>query len=317
MKTKITSVVVVSSMLTACTTTSFAPPATRVGHVLSRVGADACDLSQIADDKVGKKRKIKRNAKGAMKLVNNFILTYRCSARSAANGRRYFQVPSFLAAVGGAAAAALGAGPDVAIVTGSSAAALSGANGYFAPKEKAFILNSALDALICIKSEAVGISAFSSQVSSKEDDDSSDEPKPKQGTSEIVDDADEEGSVDFSSERRYFEMVGAALYSVERVTADRMSSAGTLDTGSLVEEIKALASKAEEAQKAKESQQVDANGDQGSSDGAANAEKELSVAVASNTNQVKVLKALVNFNTSLKLDVLQPKLQLCILRARL
>lgn len=321
MRLEITMAVMASSTLAACTTTSFAPPATRVGHVLSRTGADVCDLSQIADDKNGKKRKIKRNASGALKLVNNFILTYRCSARSAANGRRYFQVPSFLAVVGGATAAALGAGPDVAIATGSGAAALNGANGYFAPKEKAYLLNSALDALVCIKSEAVGISAFSSQIDASEennDDDNSLEnmEKSKNGGKKI-DSADEEGDVVFPIERRYFEMIGAALYSVERITAGRMNSIGALDTGSLVNEIKALASEAKDAEIAKDTQQVDAQGSQGVSGGAANAEKGLSEAVATNSTQVGVLKARVNFNTSLKLDVLQPKLQLCVLRAKL
>lgn len=313
-------VFVIPTFLSACTTTSFAPPATRVGHVLSREGADACDLTLIADDKHGDKRKIKRNASGALKLVNNFILTYRCSARSAANGRRYFQVPSFLAAVGGAAAAALGAGSDVSIVTGAGAATFNGANGYFAPKEKANILNSALDALICIKTEAVGISAFSTQAKETEENDENDSGEAARSKAEDghKKHSGEDGNVDFSEERRYFEMVGGALYSVERITADRMSSAGTLNTAGMIKEIEDLAAKVKDAEKAEDNQQVDAAGNKTGSGAASGAEKGLAEAVAEeNTAKTKVLRALVNYNTSLQLNTMQPKLQLCVLRARL
>lgn len=312
----------ITSLLTACTTASFAPPATRVGHVLSRVGADACDLSQIADNKEGNKRKIKRNASGALKLVNNFILTYRCSARSAANGKRYFQIPSFLSAVGGATAAALGAGPNVAIAAGASAATFNGANGYFAPKEKAFILNSALDALICIKSEAVGISSFSTQANETDENDGDNKsPEKLRAARTSADDqesGDEDGKVSFSSERRYFEMIGAALYSVERVTADRMSSVGSLDAAGMVKEIEDLANKVKAAKEEEDKQQVDESGNKDPNGGAADAEKALAESVASkDAVTTDLLKARVNFNTELQLNTLQPKLQMCVLRAKL
>lgn len=303
------------SILSGCTTTSFAPPAVQVGYVASRPGTDKCDFSDVAHKK-DKPRKIHRDATGALKLVNNFIVTYRCAMRKAADGRQIFEVPSYLAATGGVIALALGAGRDVAIGTGAGASIFGGAKNYYAPKDKAHILNSALDALICIKSEAVGVAAFKDNGDDiKSDEKANLNDSNRAAATYSVD--DDEDSVSFPSERRYFEMVAASLFSVERIISERLSSVGRFDPAGIVAEIDMLTQSLAAAKDAKKTEQVDTSGNRTDDVGVAQADIAFETTDVKNASGIQKLAKVFEHNTNLKLNVMQPKLQRCVVRAKL
>ena len=150
--------------LGACQTASFAPPGVNPQLKASHAGASGCGPVTLGDT-------IGRDVDGAMTLTDNFIFAYRCGERQLANGRQYFQVPSFIAAVGGLIGPTLGMSNNAVLLTGASAGVFNTGNSYYAPQAKAGIVSSALRALTCIKVEAAGISYFNT-----------DEPeKPKPG----------------------------------------------------------------------------------------------------------------------------------------
>lgn len=120
----------------ACAPTSFAPPKVELSAHASPTLQDG-----IAD-------------------VDAFIVKYRVYARSAANGRQFFEVPAFVAALGAVTATAFGAGPDVTLGSGAAGALLGGGKAYYAPKTKAEIYASAYGALMCIQQVALGVKPF-------------------------------------------------------------------------------------------------------------------------------------------------------------
>ncbi|OYX29743.1 MAG: hypothetical protein B7Y99_12630, partial [Caulobacterales bacterium 32-69-10] len=122
---------------------------------------------------------------------------YRCQAHSVANGRQRFEVPAILVAAGTVTALALGAGPDVAIIGGATGATLANTKGYFDPQRKAEIYDHALDALLCIKTEAVGITAFEATANNLKSTLLNQSPPP----------------ITVSVDKQYFDMVSAALFS--------------------------------------------------------------------------------------------------------
>jgi len=271
--------------LSACATTSFAPPSVNVNR--GDTGREA--LVSCAPGGGGKP--IDQDVAGALQLIDNFVDAYRCAAHAAANGRQAFEVPSFLTLVGSTAAVAFGAGSDVAIAGGIGNSVFSGAKSYYDPQAKADIFDRSLDALLCIQTEAVGIKAF-------------DIPKAAEaergGASNLLTGAlgEEGGVVAISSEQQYFRMVSAALMSVERVTALRLSRVGHFDPGGVQAEIEKW--------------------------GKERAEKEAALAAPPAPDEALVAslfgadsgtQALVQ-QVHLEIEALQPALQLCVTRAK-
>lgn len=100
---------------------------------------------------------ISRDVDGALTLINQFLVSYRCATHQAADGRQIFEVPSLLALAVAAVGPEFGLTGDGRLAAASGAAVYGQANSYYAPQEKATILDSALDAVVCIKTEAVGV----------------------------------------------------------------------------------------------------------------------------------------------------------------
>ena len=149
--------------LSGCGTYSFGPPEVSLsrrvsGQELSQecliapapAAASATDFEEIGE-----------NVDGALALVSNFIDAYRCTMRLAADGRQAWQLPGFLALAGSATATAFGGGADWGIAGGAASSMFNAGNAYYNPQEQAAILRDAIEALTCIQTEAVGVSAFS------------------------------------------------------------------------------------------------------------------------------------------------------------
>lgn len=278
-----------TSILGGCATASFAPPSTNLANVMETRGSNR-SLSQSCKpfEKLsgGKTVPIDQDVDGARDLINNFILMYRCRAHSAANGRQVFEIPSFLTAVGTITATAFGAGPDVSVAGGSAVAILNGAKGYYSPKQKADIFDSSLDALICIKMEAVGIDGF----------------EIKKVQAATVDQAikkangDKATGVEIGPETQYFDLISASLLSVERILAQRLSSTGIFDPAGVVAEIKQLAEEVEEAE---------------SGLAVTDAKNKTDPLKLSAPEKATAIRTLVDINS------LRPKLQSCVVRAKL
>ena len=264
-----------TALLSGCVSTSFAPPDV---DVYNRMAAGSlttnCTLSGSNGGAIG------HNVDGALLLIHNFVNAYRCSMRAAADGRQPFEVLSFLSLVGSTAAVALGASPDVAIIGSGANSIFTAGSKYYAPQEQTEILSSAVDALLCIQTEAVGIAAFDSTV-------------PREGEQAPEDDPG--GSVEVTVERQYFNMVAAALLSVERVATQRLSRRGSFDAAGVVAEIELQMQRRAEA-KAKE-KQAEEGGDSRAGEEAPEFADSEALAV-------------------LRLEELRPQLQMCVTRAK-
>jgi hypothetical protein len=138
---------------TGCTTASFSPPRVDVRSAVATSSPTNCSQR-------GSGAAIVRDISGATELTDRFISAYRCAREEAVDGRQIFEVPSFLALIAGAIGPTYGLTNNGRIAALASAAVLGRANSYYAPKEKARFLDAALDAVVCIKTEAVGISFF-------------------------------------------------------------------------------------------------------------------------------------------------------------
>lgn len=138
----------------ACTTASFAPPHVDVTGAQTVKARGSC--ARVASGGGA----IARDIAGATELNDRFVAAYRCARDEAADGRQVFEVPSFLALIAGALGPTYGLTEGGRIAALSSAAVLGKANGYYAPKEKARYLDAALDAVLCIKTQSVGVSFF-------------------------------------------------------------------------------------------------------------------------------------------------------------
>lgn len=301
--------------LSGCATFSFAPPAIDIDNaVTARVGlGNRCiPVFKPRRDGTAGTVPINPNVDGARDLIDNFVHNYRCAASQAANGRQLTEVPSFLSLAGTTAAVALGAGPNVAIAGGAGSAILTQSGKYYAAQQKAEILNHSLDALLCIKAEAVGIDAPTLRAVSAVEKNLS---VPQSAMR--ADGTPQPGAqVEISSEKQYFDMVSASLMSVERITALRLSIVGTpFDAAGVIAEIKALDEKIEEAssgvQAAANKTQTLKNApvtDNGTLSAPSDQLRAKSVLNGIPSQQVA--------NTLLRLDVLQPKLQQCVIRAK-
>lgn len=290
-------------LLGGCATTSFAPPSVNLENETAVRGSNysfgqRCLPNERLDDS-DDPIPIKKTAGGTQALINNFIYMYRCRAHSAANGRQAFEVPSLLTGLGTATALAFGAPSEVAIAGGAATAGLNAGKNYYDPQQKAAIYDSALDALLCIKTEAVGVDPITlSAMSSIESGGASGR--------QIV----SSGGVVVTTEERYFELVSASLFSVERVLAQRLSKVGTFDPAGVIAEIKTLSDQVEndtEAALETAQGQAEALVSNGSGGGA------LAIAqvAAAATDKAKIVQTIV------QVDTLRGKLQQCVVRAKI
>jgi hypothetical protein len=288
--------------LSGCASTSFAPPSTNLANELEVRGSNSiwgarCMPNERINPTTKAPIPIAHTAAGSQVLIDNFIYIYRCRAHSAANGRQGFEIPSILIAAGSATALALGAPSEVAIGGGAATSLLGTGKSYYAPQAKAEIFDSALDALLCIKTEAVGIDPITiDSISTAE----------KGGARGIASAA--RGVITVSAEERYFTTISAALLSVERVLAQRLSTVGTFDPAGVVAEIKALTEDENEltteSQKSAPEQAkallIDASRGHMAAKNAAISSSETKIA-----------------QTIVRLETLQPKLQQCVVRAKI
>jgi hypothetical protein len=319
--------------LSGCATTSFAPPQVRMDHEVRATNNQTFFNAICTPSNLNSYPRIDRDTEGALLLISNFVLTYRCQADRAAEGRQFFEVPGFLATAGGAVAAALGAGTNVAIGAGATGAILSQGKSYYAPQDKAVVLNDGVEALLCIQNEAVGIDAYTlkalSNAQAATGVGSAGPPAPTMTgmTDNIKIPAPEGPEIYVSAERQYFEMVRTALIAVERIVAQRLSNSGKpFDTAGVIAELEKA--KAEEKE-AKEGPAVTAAESKSGTTPTTVAGKDAKEAVASVKEgltspgqQQAVARLAVMSNeqvgrTIIKLRALQPKLQQCILRAKI
>lgn len=303
----------VALSLSGCATFSFAPPAIDIDNaVTARVGLGNRCVPVFKPRRDGQAGTIpiEPDVDGARNLIDNFVHNYRCAAGQAANGRQLTELPSFLSLAGTTAAVALGAGPDVAIAGGAGSAILNQTGKYYAAQQKAEILNHSLDALLCIKAEAVGIDAPTLRAVSAVEKNTipRDWVKHADGTKMSA------AEVQISSEKQYFDMVSASLMSVERITAQRLSIVGTpFDAAGVIAEIKALDDQVEQAGANVKDAETKTE----------TLKKSPVLADKSPQRDLIAAKAALNdiptqqvTNTILRLDVLQPKLQQCVVRAK-
>lgn len=153
-------VAIAGSMVSGCVTTSFAPPKVQTGRTIEAGRVFTCDQLDLSGD-----RKINPDVDGSINLINNYIRAYRCAAHEAADGRQIFEVPSMLALLVAGVGPSLGLSPDAALAATAGSAFYARGNSYYAPKEKAAVLDSALDAVLCAKAAAVGFDFFDTSVS--------------------------------------------------------------------------------------------------------------------------------------------------------
>lgn len=265
--------------LSACaTSTSFAPPDIPIRHAAT----DTSTFYNCAPRFSQSAPRINRDVDGALALTDNFIIGYRCSMRAAADGRQPWEILSYLSLVGSTLASALGASPDVAIIGGSASSFFLGIRTYYAPQEQVEILSDAVDALLCIQTESVGISAF--------------ELQSVANAEQTALAAFRDGGVTVTVETQYFNMIASALMSVEQLTAQRLSRRGSFDAASVAAEIEQLAERVREEEEDRD-------------DGA-----DLPDVQGFTASQASALTSVMS--VQLDLDVLRPKLDQCVTRVK-
>ena len=282
--------------LTACTTaTSFAPPPVSIRY--------SGDLGDGATCPAGGRMRatvtVSRDVQGTFNLVDTFIAALRCSAHASANGRQAFEIPAFLATTGAAAAVALGGGATYGIIGTSANALFNAGKSYWDPKAKAAIYDHALDAMLCIKTEAVGIAAYKFDNAAREQAanmmmfESGNKPKPV--------------TVGVTPDQQYFMMVSAAAFSVERILAQRLSNMASVDASAVAAELIAAA---EEARKQEAARDAANKGEPAPAPGDGN--KSLANALFEMRRAAPKQEVV-----RLDLAVLKPKLDECVIRAKL
>jgi len=218
---------------------------------------------------------------GAQALIDNYLQAYTCAMEWAGDGRQAFEIPAFLSLVGSTTAIALGAGKNVAIAGGAGNSVFTAGNSYFAPGERAAILASAVDAFACIQAEAAGVDAF-------------DKPEPPKSPGVEGAGQGVGGTVELTAERRYYDMVHSVVVTTHGIATRRLSRRGSIDAASVVHDIETLTDKINKAEQAK-----------------AEAEKPKTVMVAG-----RAITIAGKPTVKLELDVLQPKLEKCVVRAK-
>jgi len=229
--------------LAGCATTSFAPPGIKVNYAHGSGSTMTC--SQAADRTVDRTVNVDRDVEGALSVVEAYIDAYDCGAREAADGRQAFEVPGFLIATGAAVAAALGAGPDLAILATGAGSAMNAGKAYYDPKRKALIYSHAVDALRCIRSEAMGIDNFA--MFKKESETATRDLELALAAGTALPDP----TVRVSAHQQYFTMVTDAAGAVSGVLGDNLSNVGTFNPAGTLAEIQKLLDEIKEKEAAK------------------------------------------------------------------
>ena len=247
-------------MLNGCATTSFAPPSVAIHHPVTQATTGSCtggknrpgsksvetknttiittDREKRGDKTIDRKKEttetqgpdpvtIPQNVDGAFSLIDNFYIAYRCAADDAADGRQIFQIPAFLLTAAAATGVAFGLNENQILGLGVGATTFKAGGAYLAPQKKAALINRAIDAVTCIRSESAGATFF-------------DIGAAPAGVSRLNIQSAAGGTVSISPVRKYFEIVASALMSVQSILAGRLSDVGSQDFTSVVEEIKGL-----------------------------------------------------------------------------
>ena len=147
--------------LSGCTTFSFAPPPVQTDYKVAP-SKSVCGQAAASDTLIS------RDYRGARVLIDNFTVAYRCASHEVANGRQIFEVPSFIALVAAAIGPTFGLSDDGRIAALGAASVYGRANSYYAPRDKVPAVDAALDAVICIKSESIGVAFFDSRLGDAE-----------------------------------------------------------------------------------------------------------------------------------------------------
>lgn len=153
--------IVAAATLSGCTTFSFAPPSVQTDYKMAP-SQSVCGHSPTTGSQIYK------DFRGARDLIDNFTTAYRCASREAADGRQIFEVPSFLALVAAAIGPTFGLTNDGRLAAAAAAAVYGRANSYYAPREKMPALDAALDAVLCVKSESIGVAFFDTRAGDAE-----------------------------------------------------------------------------------------------------------------------------------------------------
>ncbi|TAD71446.1 MAG: hypothetical protein EAY70_14270 [Sphingomonadales bacterium] len=193
---------------------------------------------------------------------------------------------------------AFGAPPEVAIAGGAATAGLNAGKNYYDPKLKAAIYDNALDAVICIKIEANSLDPKSlAAISSLQ-------TGGAEGRKLIGD------GITLTADKRFFSLVQANLFSVERVLAQRLSNVGSFDPAGVIAEIKTLT---EETRQRSESSGATAQNEANSLvvDGSKLSASDDAKAAATVSDRTKIAQTIV------QLDTLQSRLQQCVVRAKI
>jgi len=225
---RLASASVVGLALQGCSTFSFATPEIPMGgHATysSHLDSPECQATVASGSSVTDRDE----PRSAINLVDNYAGAYKCAMQAASNGRQYFQVPSQLAALVGVTGAALGGSTDLALISGASAATFNSGNDYWAPQEKASILDSAYNAVECIRMAAVGL-----------------DPIEAGDAPDAMADPDE---VAIPVQWRYYDSIKSALGQVDRVAGSRLRETGKFDPDGLIAEIEKLNAEIEERKK--------------------------------------------------------------------
>jgi hypothetical protein len=351
------SVSMIAILVTGCSTTSFSPPSIDFVNSVEVRGSNRFFYKTCTPHERGTKtmvtkggksveiftpERITEDAAGATRLIDNFAFVYRCTAHQAADGRQGFEIPAFLVAAGGATAAALGAGADTAIATGAAGVILNHGKNYYDPKQKAAIIDSALDAVLCIKAESAGLSPYSLAVTSALENSVAHVAAATAGKPD--------GPVTtITAERQFYTLILGALLSTERVLATRLSNVGSFDPAGTIAEIEKLAAEV----KARKDEATDDADQQASTlteqavaadsatipaaaaapagatpDEQASAQQAAAVVSEANSAQAKAAplvadtaakkrSAAIIAETNVSLYQLQPKLQQCVVRAKI
>ncbi|MBA4225426.1 MAG: hypothetical protein C0456_02250 [Hyphomonas sp.] len=170
-------------MLGGCATVSFAPP---------REWADAAGKAKTLDT--------------GLTILGDATNEYSQAANELANGRQLFDVPLFLAAVGGATAVALGANADVAIGVGAVSALSTSGKTYYQPTERAAIYTDAVSAFACMQRETIGLNENWTN------------GLKLRGLSDAS----------LNNEQRAFELLMSAIYEVEGTVRTRLAQKGSI-----------------------------------------------------------------------------------------
>jgi len=294
-----------AAALSGCATTSFAPPPVAVNYDGDRDHSGLCRAGGSRPVTVT----VQRNVAGAYSLVDTFIETYRCAAHSAANGRQAFEIPAFVATTGAALATAVGGGATYGIVGTAANAAFNAGGKYWDPKLKAGIYDHSLDALLCVKTEAVGIPAYKfDQAAAEAAEEAAASARNGQPAS----------IVEVSAEQQYFEMVSAAAFSIERILAHRLSNMAPVDAGAVAAELR---NAIDAARKAEEERKKKAGGGGGSGEGS---DTDPAAMRGDPDDPFRMLPVDEDAEepskqnmVELDLAVLKPKLDECVIRAKL